>query len=59
MESETSAIELQTLVELVDRRFAPLIVREIQRKLDKAIEQHRRELARRPQKKKVPRRHLT
>jgi hypothetical protein len=60
MESKTSLIELGILADLVDRPFdPPLIVREIQRKLDEAIEQHRRELARQPRKKRVSRKQLT
>ena len=60
METEYSATQLRTLVESVDNNFdPPLLVREIQRKLDEIIEQHHRELAAQTKKKRSPRKSLT
>jgi hypothetical protein len=60
MEIEYSATQLRTLVESVDNNFdPPLLVREIQRKLDEVIEQHHRELAAQTKKKRSPKKSLT
>ena len=60
METEISATQLRTLVESVDNTLdPPVMVREIQRKLDEAIEQHHRELAAQTKRKRSSRKNLT